>query len=485
MFDLRLFGPPGVLSEGQPVRLHRKHLALLAFLRMEPAKSLDRPFLASTFWPKSPPARSSNSLRQALNSLRTVFELPGEPPLFSPIFLEHRPHVRLNPDYPLETDASRLLQPPPSCAIFHDPEDCPSCEVRLARGIREIGGPFMDRFSLPGCEEFEVWIAGRREELQVRVRWSVNRLVRLYEKRGTPHEALAVLSGALAMDPTDEACHGRKMLLLAETGNTLAALEQYEICRKALRDALGMGPDAETRAIYEKIRTHSQNILPSRPALREPLFPDLAFSPEWHPATALYVEIPTEGGEEAFSEVPPELASALNLATKKAEEMGGTPGRREARSALFWFGISGQTEGAARRAARAALAIKSLLEERRTERGRRIPFVIGIHAGRILRGSPGASPDPTGTVSRSAMALSMQAESGTILVSHSTARLLKGQFLLREAGEIRILGQRTKGFLLQGEFREEGEAGPDSDGTPLFGRERDLAILRDLWGKNS
>ncbi|MGC8500709.1 MAG: AAA family ATPase [Leptospirillia bacterium] len=488
MFDLRLFGPPGVLSGGQPVGLHKKHLALLTFLAMETGKSLDRPFLASTFWPGSPADRSGNSLRQALNSLRTLFDIPGGPPLFSPLsppFLpELRPHVRLNPDSPIETDVSRLLQPPPSCAIFHDPEDCPSCEVRLLRGIRDIGGPFMDGFSLPGCEEFEVWIAGRREELQVRVRWSVNRLVRLYEKRGTPHEALAVLSGALAMDPLDEACHGRKMLLLAETGNTMAALEQYEICRKALRSGLDMEPDVETRAILEKVRTHSQNPPLSRPALRGPLFPDLAFSPEWRPATALYIELPNEGGEEAFSELPPEVEAALNRATKRAEEMGGTSGRREARSALFWFGISGQAEGAARRAARAALAIRGLMEEIREKRGRRIPFVIGIHAGRILRGSPGVSPDPTGTVSRAAMALSMQAECGTILVSQSASRLLKGQFLLGEAWEIRVLGQRTKGFLLQGETGGDKEGKEDSDASPLFGRERDLATLRDLWRKN-
>ena len=494
MFEFRLFGAPVLLREETPVRILQKPLAMLAFLSLEKGRPHERVFLSDLFWPDHDstggptgggptrdPARADHNLRMALYTLRKSLDLPDGASLFSDL----RNAVRLNPDFPLETDVSRLLAPPPSCALFHDPEDCPSCEARLARGIREIGGPFMDGFSLPGCEEFEVWTTGRREELESHVKWSVNRLVRLYEKRSTPHEALAVLSGALAMDPTDEACHGRTMLLLAETGNTMAALAQYETCRKTLRDALGVEPDAETRAIYEKIRASSRTPSLSPPALREPLFPDLAFSPEWRPATALYVEFPTEGREETFSKVPPELEAALTMAAKRAEEAGGTPGRRETRSFLVWFGISGQPEGAARRSARAALAIQSLVHSRGANSGTRIPFVCGIHSGRILRGAPGAPPDPTGTVSRSVLAISMQAEGGTILVSRSAARLLKGQFLLEEAGEIRILGQRTKGFLLRGETGDAKEAGDDSAPPPLFGRERDLAILRDLWEKNS
>ena len=476
MFELALLGAPTLLLGGKPVRLLKKSLALLALLAMEQPKSHERLFLSPLFWPDLPTHRANHSLRMALGSLRKIFDSPGAP-AFSQ---EHWTHVRLNPEVPLQVDALRILRPPSSCTLLHDPEDCPSCEMRLTRGLREIRGPFMEGFSLPDCEEFEHWMTGVREEIQVRVRWSTDRLIRLYEKRGTPFEALAVLEGVLRMDPLDEGCHGRMMLLLAETGNTIAALAQYEILRKELRDQLGLEPSSEIRAIYDKIRLRSPERELPRLSERGALFPENFFSPEWRPATALSVEFSEEGGDEAGAPSP-EIREALARAARMAEDLGGVPGRREAHSFLTWFGISGQAEGAARRAARTALALRKIVEEMQDKARQRISIAVGIHAGRILRSAPDTPPDPTGTVSRTALALSMQAGSGEILVSAEAARLLRGQFRLGEAGEFRILGRRTKGYTLRG----EAEAGNEPRAGHLFGRDSELGTLEELWRQNN
>nr|MDA8028065.1 BTAD domain-containing putative transcriptional regulator [Nitrospiraceae bacterium] len=443
MFDLRLLGSPGISRDGKPVRLHQKHLALLAFLAMEREKPHERSFLSDLFWPELLKSRADNNLRWALHSLRKTWNNANPHPLLSVT----RTHVALQPNPMLRTDAHGLIIPPDSCPIFHDPEDCPECRARTSGALREIRGPFMEGFSLPDCEEFENWITGTREELQVRVRWIMNRLVLLNEKRGAVPEALLLLDRALAIDPLDEACHGRKMLLLAETGNTMAALHQFETCRKILRQQLGTEPDPETLAILEKVRASSPEKRTPLPASHGPVFPDLAFSPEWKPATALYLEIAGESEEES-GEASAGIGELLDRAASKVEALGGTVGRIQGSSLLFWFGISGLTEGAARRAARAALEIRRLVFGGPGEKSREIAFAAGIHSGRILRGDPSAPPDPTGSVSRSAMSLSMQADPGSILLSEPVARLLKGQFRLSEAGELRILGTRRKGLFL-------------------------------------
>ncbi len=44
------------------------------------------------------------------------------------------------------------------------------------------------------------------------------------------------------------------MLMLAHSGQRTSALAQYEACRQALADELGIEPDPETTGLYEQIR---------------------------------------------------------------------------------------------------------------------------------------------------------------------------------------------------------------------------------------
>ena len=58
----------------------------------------------------------------------------------------------------------------------------------------------------------------------------------------------------LELDPWHEATHRQLMGLLAATGQRSAALEQYERCRRLLRDELGVEPEQETTAEHLRIR---------------------------------------------------------------------------------------------------------------------------------------------------------------------------------------------------------------------------------------
>ncbi|MHB8370879.1 MAG: AAA family ATPase, partial [Leptospirales bacterium] len=479
-FDLKLLGPPTLLENGKPVQLLRKSLALLSFLSMEQPRLYERAYLGSLFWPDFPQSRADDSLRQSLRSLRKVLDLPSGPSFFS----KSGSSVGLNLDHPLRIDALRLLHPPASCRLFHDPEQCPPCELQIHSALLEIRGPFMEGLSLPDCEEFEAWLTATRESLLVRVRWGVERLIRLYEKNGKTDLALRALDRALRMDPLDEDLHARTMLLLLESGNRTAALHQYETCRRILREHLGTEPAPETRAILKRILSGAK---PS-PGLRMDgagTLPDLPLAPEWRPATALYLalETPGEEGPETLSSA---VGEALGRIAEAAKSLGGTIGRVHDNGVLVWFGIRDQPEGAARRAARTALEIAKTLETSPKGVYRGMVLHGGIHSGRILRGAPADPPDPTGAVFRTAMALSMQAKGGAVLVSEATAPLLRGQYALSEGEDLLVLGARRKGFFLLALFGEEGQTGdPKEDRPPqFFGREPELRLFLELWDRS-
>jgi len=474
-FDFSLLGPPVLLADGKPVHLLKKPLGLLSFLAMEQARPHERVTLSDMFWPDFPQSRADNSLRQALHSLRKVLDTADCPPLFP----ESRTSVMINPDHPLRIDAQKLIRPPASCPFFHDPEHCSSCETQILEALRNVRGPFLEGFSLPDCEEFENWITGTRDDLLVRVGWESDRLVRLREKTGSLDEALLLLDRTLRMDPLDEPRHGRMMLLLAESGNRTAALHQFEVCRKMLREQLGVEPDPKTRAILERIRSGDIRSSWTTPASDSRVLPDFPLPPSYRPATALYLELDAGGEEdpERGASVVRENLDRIGAVTKS---LGGVIGRTHGNGVLAWFGMLDQPEGAARRAARTALEIRKFIFEVPAGKSREIALRGGIHSGRILRGASTDPPDPTGAVSRAAMALCMQAEQGSILVSEPSARLLKAQFRLSEAEDFRILGARKKGFFL---LDFSGEDAQGEGNRPLFGRDREIRFFSELSGQ--
>jgi len=52
------------------------------------------------------------------------------------------------------------------------------------------------------------------------------------------------------------------MRLLAEQGRRAAALRQFQVCEETLRDELGAEPEAETRRLFDEIRSHSYEAAP-------------------------------------------------------------------------------------------------------------------------------------------------------------------------------------------------------------------------------
>ena len=158
-------------------------------------------------------------------------------------------------------------------------------------------------------------------------------------------------------------------------------------------------------------------------------------------------------------------------------------------SVLFYFGYPTAREDDAPRAARAALAMAAEVRRRSApleeERKLRIDLRTGVHTGIVVSreiGDPAQSRIGfvVGSTPKLAARLAALADPGSVVVSGSTQRLLRKEFLLDASG-LRLVDDSTlpvEVFALR-----EGDPSAGVRDVPLVGREREMATLFDLWGK--
>ncbi len=240
---IRTFG--GLHIDGAP--LPQKAAALLVYLARTRQRE-SREVLAELLWTDQPPERAASSLRVVLSQLRVA--LPD-------LLLTDRQTVEINPEYPLTLDASILDD------IARDAER----EWNAARTLSDVllqqvedavglyTGDFLFGFTAPNADAFEDWLGIERQALHTRAIQAVTYLVTEYERRAEPTKATHWAKRWVQLDDLNEEAHRALMRLLASAGERSAALEQFEVCRRTLRDQLEIEPASETLRLRDRIRT--------------------------------------------------------------------------------------------------------------------------------------------------------------------------------------------------------------------------------------
>jgi DNA-binding SARP family transcriptional activator/tetratricopeptide (TPR) repeat protein len=232
---LRFLGTVQVERAGERVRgfRSRKALALLGYLAVR-GQPVPRERLADLFWDDSPEARGRANLSWVLNRISTL--LPG--------CLQadrHSVHLCCPANYWLDTDAFLELE-------ARGDADSLAAAVDLYRG------EFLEGLDLEDCAEFELWLVGERERWRQRMAGVLEGLVAHHSQRGDYDQGLLLARRLLALEPWREETHRQVMRLLTWGGQRAAALAQYETCRCALAEELGVEPATETMRLYEQIR---------------------------------------------------------------------------------------------------------------------------------------------------------------------------------------------------------------------------------------
>jgi predicted ATPase/DNA-binding SARP family transcriptional activator len=262
--ELRLTLLAGLrLARGEaPLTGLRKELALLCYLAVT-GRPHSRAELAGLLWADMPDAQAAGNLRKALSNLNDIA---------GPHLSITRQEVAFNRAGPYWLDVERFA----SRVQTGLPDDDPAA-WREAVGLYR--GDFLQGFYVRDAPAFEDWMLQEREQLRG---LAVRALQRLADYEAAHRDYAAALEHTrrwLALEPWREEAHRQLMTLLARSRQRSAALAQYEICRRVLRDELGVEPAPETAALAEHIRLDDlapPNNLPAMPTAIVGRQPELA-----------------------------------------------------------------------------------------------------------------------------------------------------------------------------------------------------------------
>lgn len=204
--------------------------ALLVHLAVE--RRVSREALVTLFWPDRDADRAAHALRQSLYHLST---------LIGAGWVEARGReVRVSSG--VRTDVHSFL----SALDRGDSE----------AAARVYRGPFLDGVHLTDLAPWEHWVDTRRSRLRRRFRTACRDWLELRRGAGDLGGAVEAAQHWVARDPLDDEAHHRLIAVLAEAGERVEALRQYESYSRLLAPE-GLRPLDETVELVEGLGRQS------------------------------------------------------------------------------------------------------------------------------------------------------------------------------------------------------------------------------------
>ncbi|WP_019877103.1 ATP-binding protein [Sporichthya polymorpha] len=228
---ISLLGGLRVLVDGREIDAWpgRRPAELVALLALAERRTLLRDQVLDALWPALEPEAAAAQLRKAAHHARQVLGRDDAVVLAGG-------RVTLFAGSTVETDLDEFERAAAAALATADPAAC-AAAAELA-----------DRELLPDAR-YEDWVAARREH--------VTRLRVALLRRAGAWEAV------VEADPADEQAYRELMRAALAAGNRHAALRWYGRLRAALARELGLRPDAESVALYDRC---VQGLAPERPA---------------------------------------------------------------------------------------------------------------------------------------------------------------------------------------------------------------------------
>jgi TolB-like protein/Tfp pilus assembly protein PilF len=213
-----------------------KGALLLAYLALQHGKAQSRENLIGLLWSDRGESQARASLRQAVWALRQAFK-ETEP---SPLVIDGEA-LALDPAA-IESDV----------VAFEDlaADGSPGA---LQAALALYRGELLEGFRVrdPAFEDF---LRGEQQRLHELAVEAGTRLLEHRLRAGETDSAAATAKRLLAIDPLQEVAHRTLMEHHANNKQVGLALKQYQACREVLQRELQVEPDAETEALFDRIR---------------------------------------------------------------------------------------------------------------------------------------------------------------------------------------------------------------------------------------
>ena len=289
----------------------KKAAGLVKLLALEPAHRMHREQLMDVLWPELDEKAQANNLRYALHHARRTLALASDSDTVSRLLPLRSELLELGAEGLLSVDVEAFEE-----------------AARRAKHSRDVGAyrAALDLYAgdlLPE-DRYEAWAEDRREELRGTYLSLLSELAAHYEERGEYDAAVGVLRKALASDPAHEGAHVHLMRLYALLERRGEALEQYERLREALKREHATEPSAESRRLYEEIRTERFQPVRLRGQAEEGPREELHEEDDSHRHNLPVALTSFVGREQELLEIKRELAMSRLLTLRGAGGSGKT-----------------------------------------------------------------------------------------------------------------------------------------------------------------
>lgn len=246
MLQFQLFGFGQARFQDRPLNGFPQQRAslLLCYLLLN-RQPHHRERLAAVFWSGSSGSSARKQLRNALWSLRQVMQSAGASP--AEFLRVDDENIAFIPDSRFSLDVDSFECAVQNCAHLSGPELSPIQAQELATAISLYTGDLLEGV-------FEDWCLYDRERLRLMYLESLHKLLEFYAVRAEYERALSYGQHLLSLDHIQERVHRQVMCLYWLSGNRAAALSQYKLCSRILREELGIPPLDETRSLYDLLR---------------------------------------------------------------------------------------------------------------------------------------------------------------------------------------------------------------------------------------
>ena len=407
-----------------PIQLrYRKALGLLGFLAAERNRNHSRAFIASLFWPDLNEQSARVNLRQVLSILTKLFE--GHQ--FSDALNVDRYHITFQNNPLLNLDIAHL-ETIQNCAMSEINNKQELIDTRL------LTGEFMSGYSLPGCDEFEDWLADKRafyRSCQTRL---LNTLIMQAQADRQSSLVINYAQMIQQLNPDNESLLRDTMLLCAENGQSRMALRMFDNFTQRIQREMGVLPDIQSQLLYnrlnqELIEQPDRSPLPEQFPAIEKISPVVVVHLQWR----CHLTDPEASAQTLFD---------ADLYARKllCSEMGAYKLTSAGRGAFFYFGWPLALEDNAWIAVRGAIRLMHYARNHAD-----IDLRVGIHCGILFSSISDSLPDLLGDVTEESILLCQSATNGQILLSEPCYRLLNAKVKARKVTERR---RRNDGSLL-------------------------------------
>ncbi|MBI4732197.1 MAG: tetratricopeptide repeat protein, partial [Chloroflexi bacterium] len=235
---IRGFGKPHVKAKGRTVnnaQWHSRAVREMFFLFVHSQKPLTKEQIGEILWPESAPEDLKLRFKNELYRLRRavgkdVILFDGNTYSFN---------RDLDFDYDVDTFKDNLRRARSS----------KNAEEKLRafqEAVAVMRGPYLEGID-------STWVLTDREQLQQEYLDALLTLAGLLLDRKDTSEALKICRYALVADKTLEEAYRLLMRIYAARGDRMGVTHQYQACREALEDELGVPISMETEALYRQL----------------------------------------------------------------------------------------------------------------------------------------------------------------------------------------------------------------------------------------